>query len=252
LLIKEYNRMIDKLEQSTILLKHSERESAWREVARQIAHEIKNPLTPMKLNVQYLEKVYLENDPKFDEKIRNISSSLVLQIDTLDKVAEMFSDFAKVKTGNFSKVDLLETVESCVSLFRNNSIISIEIIAKENNDGYFILAFEKDILRAFNNLLKNSIQSLEGTEKGKIEIVFNNSSEYVIVEVIDNGKGIADDEKANIFKPYFTTKTGGTGLGLAIVKNIITEVGGEISFESFAGRGTRFILKFRHFNKNSI
>lgn len=252
LLIKEYNRMIDKLEQSAILLKHSERESAWREVARQIAHEIKNPLTPMKLNVQYLEKAYLENDPKFDEKIRNISNSLVMQIDTLDKVAEMFSDFAKTKTGNFSKVNLLETVKSCVSLFRNNSNVAIEIIAEENKANYFILAFEKDILRVFNNLLKNSIQSIEGKATGKIEIVFINSVNHIIVEVIDDGKGIADDAKANIFQPYFTTKTGGTGLGLAIVKNIMAEIGGEISFESSARMGTRFILKFKHFNKNSI
>jgi len=252
LLIKEYNRMIDKLEQSAILLKHSERESAWREVARQIAHEIKNPLTPMKLNVQYLEKAYLENDPKFDEKIRNISHSLVMQIDTLDKVAEMFSEFAKTKTGNFSKVNLLETVKSCVSLFRNNSNVLIEINAEENISNYFILAFEKDILRVFNNLLKNSIQSIERKSIGKIEIVFIQGPNQIIVEVIDNGKGIAEDVKANIFQPYFTTKTGGTGLGLAIVKNIMAEIGGEISFESSAVNGTRFILKFKPFKRNSI
>ncbi|HEY9113667.1 MAG TPA: ATP-binding protein, partial [Bacteroidales bacterium] len=252
LLIKEYNKMIDKLEQSAILLKHSERESAWREVARQIAHEIKNPLTPMKLNVQYLEKAYLENDPKFDEKIGNISASLVMQIDTLDKVAEMFSDFANKKSGNFEKVNLLETVNSCVSLFRNNTRVEISVNATDKNESYFILAFEKDMLRVFNNLIKNSIQSTEGNPSGRVEIVFEGDENYITIQVIDNGKGIADSEKASIFQPYFTTKTGGTGLGLAIVKNIVSEISGEISFESSQEKGTRFILKFKRFKENSI
>lgn len=247
LLIKEYNKMIDKLEQSTILLKHSERESAWREVARQIAHEIKNPLTPMKLNVQYLEKAYVENDPNFEEKIKNISASLVMQIDTLDKVAEMFSDFAKTKNENFEKVDLLKTVNSSMSLFKNNNSIKFEINTEEKISEYSILAYEKDILRVFNNLIKNSIQSLEGKPSGKIEISFKSDEKHIFIEVADNGKGMTDDAKANIFQPYFTTKTGGTGLGLAIVKNIMNEIGGEITFESTIEHGTSFILKFNRY-----
>jgi nitrogen fixation/metabolism regulation signal transduction histidine kinase len=247
LLIKEYNKMIDKLEQSTILLKHSERETAWREVARQIAHEIKNPLTPMKLNVQYLEKAYLEKDPKFNEKIRNISASLVMQIDTLDKVAEMFSDFAKIKKGDFEEVNLLKTVNSSVLLFRNNTQVAINVKAETENDKYIILAYEKDILRVFNNLIKNSIQSLEGKKFGKVEIDIKSDKDHIFVEVKDDGKGISDAAKANIFQPYFTTKTGGTGLGLAIVKNIMTEIGGEINFESATEQGAKFVLKFNRF-----
>jgi nitrogen fixation/metabolism regulation signal transduction histidine kinase len=249
-LIKEYNKMIDKLEQSTALLKQSERESAWREIAQQIAHEIKNPLTPMKLNVQYLEKAYLESDPKFDEKMKSISASLITQIETLDKVAEMFSDFAKTNRKNFEKVNLLEIVKSSASLFHNNSFFKIEITYEKNKSDYFILAFEKDILRVFNNLIKNAIQSLEGKPSGKVEVVLTSDENQIVVQVIDNGKGIKDKEKSNIFQPYFTTKTGGTGLGLAIVKNIMAEIGGEISFESSPETGTCFILKFNRYNTN--
>jgi len=116
---------------------------------------------------------------------------------------------------------------------------------------YLILAFEKDILRVFNNLIKNSIQSLEGKPSGKVEIVFKSDENHIFVQVIDDGKGMADAAKANIFQPYFTTKTGGTGLGLAIVKNIITEIGGDISFESSIDQGTQFKLKFNRFNRKS-
>jgi signal transduction histidine kinase len=167
-----------------------------------------------------------------------------MQIDTLDKVAEMFSEFAKTKTGNFEHVDLLKTINSSVSLFRNNFNINFEVLAEDNNADFSVLAYEKDILRVFNNLIKNSIQSIEGRPSGKIEIVFISDVNHIIVEVIDDGKGMTDAAKSKIFQPYFTTKTGGTGLGLAIVKNIMSEIGGEITFESSIEKGTKFILRF--------
>ncbi|MCF6341608.1 MAG: HAMP domain-containing histidine kinase [Bacteroidales bacterium] len=244
-LIEEYNRMIDKLEESAELLKHSERESAWREVARQIAHEIKNPLTPMKLNVQYLEKAYRENDTEFDAKIKSISASLIEQIDSLNNVAEMFADFSKSTTQNLEEVDLLAIIHSSVELFKNNRAVKI-VVSSQNKPLKTRASSEgKDILRVFNNLIKNSIQSIPPTLAGKIDISVQTQQSWHIIRIADNGKGIDAATKNLIFQPYFTTKSGGTGLGLAIVKSIMNGVGGEIEFESEQGKGSIFTLKFK-------
>ncbi len=244
-LITEYNKMIDKLEQSAELLKQSERESAWREVAQQIAHEIKNPLTPMKLNVQYLEKAFREKDKNLDEKVKNISNSLISQIESLDKVAEMFSDLATTRVRNFEKVDLDNVIRESVQLFKNNTSVNINYRKETTGGKYFTPAFEKDLLRLFNNLIKNAIQSIDKKGEGFVNIDLKEENKYFVVTVSDNGKGIPDEQKAKIFQPYFTTKSTGSGLGLAIVKNIMQEIGGEITFESAEGEGTVFTLKFR-------
>ena len=175
LLIREYNQLVDKIEQSAELLKHSERESAWREVARQIAHEIKNPLTPMKLNVQYLEKAYTEGDPAQKDKIKTISKSLIQQIDTLDKVAEMFSDFAKSNIRKMEEVELLGIIKSSILLYKNYEEVSFNILHEEDN--YYTRAIEKDVLRLFNNLIKNAVQSLEGMTDGRIDISIGKRNE---------------------------------------------------------------------------
>ena len=245
MLIHEYNRMVDKLEQSADLLKHSERESAWREVARQIAHEIKNPLTPMKLNVQYLKKSFINDDPEFSSKINSISKSLIEQIDTLDNVAEMFSDFAKSKSHDFVVVNLKIILDSSINLFNKNENVNISLKCENVNTDLFTLGFEKDILRAINNILNNAIQAIDKKTDGEINIIVQKDSRYIKIAISDNGKGISDDMKIKIFQPYFTTKTSGTGLGLAIVKNIMTEIGGEVYFESNDNQpGTTFYLVF--------
>ncbi len=245
-LINEYNLMVDKLEQSTYLLKHSERESAWREMAMQIAHEIKNPLTPMKLNIQYLEKSFKNNDPEFKSKIKSISQSLITQIDALNNVAEMFSNFAKTRSLDFEKVNLKKIAVSAVNLFNKNSNVSFSITYDDSD--YFTLGFEKDIIRAVNNILKNAIQSVENDIAGVINVDLKYESNYISLAISDNGKGIPDKMKSKIFQPYFTTKTSGTGLGLAIVKNIMNEIGGDIRFESGKERGITFYLTFPQFN----
>ncbi len=245
-LITEYNKMIDKLEHSAELLKQSERESAWREVAQQIAHEIKNPLTPMKLNVQYLDKAFREKDPDLDEKVKSISNSLISQIESLDKVAEMFSDLAKTRVRNFENVDLGKVIRESVQLFKNNTPVDISYQPADITERYFTLAFEKDLLRLFNNLIKNAIQAIEKNKKGTVNISLEAKDQFIIVTISDNGKGIDDEQKSKIFQPYFTTRSTGTGLGLAIVKNIVQEIGGEISFESQKDNGTVFTLKFRN------
>jgi nitrogen fixation/metabolism regulation signal transduction histidine kinase len=247
-LIEEYNRMIDKLEQSAELLKHSERESAWREVARQIAHEIKNPLTPMKLNVQYLEKAYRENDADFGKKIKTISTSLIEQIESLNNVAEMFADFSKSTAQHLTTIDLLAVIHSSVELFNNNRDVKINVVSQNTNVKTLASADGNDILRVFNNLLKNSIQSITGSVGGKIDISIKTDQQWHTVIISDNGKGIDDATKSLIFQPYFTTKSGGTGLGLAIVKSIMNGIGGEIEFISEPGKGTVFTLKFKAVN----
>ena len=244
-LIEEYNRMIDKLEQSAALLKHSERESAWREVARQIAHEIKNPLTPMKLNVQFLEKAYHDNDTDFSTKIKTISASLIEQIESLNNVAEMFADFSKTTTQQLKEIDLLAVIHSSAELFKNNRDVKITIVCQSTNVKTMASAEGKDILRVFNNLIKNSIQSIGNSVDGKVDISIETRQPWHIVSIKDNGKGIDTETKKLIFQPYFTTKSAGTGLGLAIVKSIMTGIGGEIEFESETGKGSVFTLKFK-------
>lgn len=247
-LITAYNEMIEKLEYSTELLKQSERESAWREVAQQIAHEIKNPLTPMKLNIQYLEKAYQEKDPKLDEKVKSLSKLLINQIEALNKVAETFSDFAKTKSAKYEKVDIVKVINEAVTLYKSHSNIKFNTHT-DTDEKHFTKASEKDLLRLFNNLVKNAIFSIENGEDGIIEIHILHEEHFHQVVVSDNGKGIPDQLKANIFQPYFTTKSKGTGLGLAIVKNIMNEIGGEISFESKQGEGTTFNLIFPAFKE---
>ncbi len=243
ILISEYNRMVDKLEQSADLLVRSERESAWREVAKQIAHEIKNPLTPMKLNVQYLEKAYKNNDPGFATKLESVSSSLITQIDTLNNVAEMFSDFAKNSSSTYEKTDLKKILTTSVQLFDKRPNLSINVNFKVDGEN-MVMGNEKDILRVVNNILKNAVQATDGLD-GIIDIQITDDGNYSVVTITDNGKGIPDNSKSSIFQPYFTTKSSGTGLGLAIVKNIINEVGGEVSFVSREGKGTTFTIKLR-------
>ncbi len=243
LLISEYNLMVDKLEQSAELLVQSERESAWREVAKQIAHEIKNPLTPMKLNVQYLEKAFKDNDPNFAQKIKSVGESLISQIDTLNNVAEMFSDFARNSKHENQKTDLIKVIKSATLLFNKQD--NLKIIVEYNKSEKFIVnGFEKDILRAINNIINNAAQATVGISSGIITISVSKSSRFTEVLINDNGKGIDTSLKSKIFQPYFTTRSSGTGLGLAIVKNIINEIGGEVGFDSGPNKGTTFRLKF--------
>ncbi len=241
-LIDAYNQMVEKLEESARLLKYSAREKAWREMARQIAHEIRNPLTPMKLNVQYLQKVYAAKDSTFEEKLRTISQSLINQIDTLDDVAGMFSDFSKMNFPTNEKADLIQSIKSTTTLFKKSYDIKIEI---DSDREYIpVKTSKQDLLRIFNNLLKNSVQSMEKISQKEIKIQIICKKDHAELRLTDNGNGISTEDKENIFQPYFTTKSTGTCLGLAIVKNLMTEMGGEITFVSEKGNGTTFILIF--------
>jgi len=241
-LISEYNRMVKKIEESAGILKRSERETAWREVAQQVAHEIRNPLTPMKLNIQYLQKVYKESKEEFNKKWNSLSSSLIDQIEALNEVASTFSDLASNNTFDREKIDIVQLIGSAIDIYKNHEKVTIRF--KANTERAYVLARPNELLRVFNNLIKNAVQAILPNE-GEVEITIFQQENIIEIKISDNGRGIPEEMKNSIFQPYFTTKSGGTGVGLAIVKNILTEMGGEITFVSREGEGTEFTLHLR-------
>ncbi|NQT77869.1 MAG: HAMP domain-containing protein [Bacteroidetes bacterium] len=238
-LIAEYNRMVDELSRSAELLAKSERESAWREMAKQVAHEIKNPLTPMKLSVQYLQKAWDEKSPDWDERIQRFTQTIIEHIDSLSAIASEFSDFAKMPQKKEEKIDLSESIKNSFDLYSDIENISFSFNPKTRGP-HFVLADKNQLLRVFNNLIQNSVQAIGKDKDGLIEISLDTNNGYYIILVRDNGPGIAEEMMDKIFSPSFTTKSSGMGLGLALVRSIILEAGGEINFESSPSKGTVF------------
>lgn len=247
LLIDEYNRKVDELAESAQKLATSERESAWREMARQIAHEIRNPLTPMKLRIQYLERAYQENAPGWEKMLEQLPQMLIEQIDVLDATASQFSEFAKMQLPQKKEVNLCEVIENIVDL--HNGTNGVEVRRECNVDGKAVVMVDRDqILRVFTNLVKNSIQAIPEDRKGEVVISISDDGDRYFVSVRDNGCGIPDDIKAKIFQPNFTTKSSGMGLGLSMVKNILFGNGVEIDFDTEVGVGTEFKLYFEKYH----
>jgi signal transduction histidine kinase len=242
-LVHEYNRMLDELGKSAALLAKSERESAWREMARQVAHEIKNPLTPMKLSVQLLERSQRNNDPDFDERFNKVTNTLIEQIDSLSSIASAFSQFAKMPEARTEPVDIAERIRQSVQLFRESTQTKV-VFDFPDDKKVLILADNERMLQVFNNLIKNAIQSIPKNREGKIYINLRQQRNRAIVEIKDNGVGITPEMEQKLFQPNFTTKTSGTGLGLAIVKNIVEEAEGAIWFISKPQKGTSFYVSF--------
>ncbi len=240
-LVMEYNRMIDELALSAELLAKSERESAWREMAKQVAHEIKNPLTPMKLSVQYLEKAWKENSPGWEEKLQRFSRTLIEQIDSLSAIATAFSDFAKMPKSELQRIDLVACIHTAITTFSGSATPIVFSDAHEN--GVFVLADNKQMIRVMVNLLTNSVQAIDGDPKGRIEVSVRADAGWVRVCVTDNGPGIPEVQKSRIFVPNFSTKSEGMGLGLAMVKNIIEGHGGHIWFVSRESEGAMFCFE---------
>jgi len=243
LLVEEYNNMIDKLAQSAAQLAQSERESAWREMARQVAHEIKNPLTPMKLSVQLLQRAWDEKETDWDQRLKRFSNSLIEQIDTLSAIASEFSDFAQMPQSRLEVLKLEEIVQNAFDLFHNQEIFEARFVMAQHAP-YMIRADKKQLHRVFSNLFRNSIQAFPLGHKGIITIALHKDHHQIRLDFTDNGSGIPADQQKRIFSPNFTTKSGGMGLGLPMVKNIIQECGGEISFRSEENFGTTFTLVF--------
>jgi nitrogen fixation/metabolism regulation signal transduction histidine kinase/HAMP domain-containing protein len=240
-LISEYNRMVDELSKSAELLAKSERESAWREMAKQVAHEIKNPLTPMKLSVQYLQKAWNEKSSDWEERLDRFSKTIIEHIDTLSAIASEFSDFAKMPQKHDEKINILDTVRKSLDLFTDTENITFTL--EENSPGpHIVMADKNQLIRVFNNLINNSVQAIGKTKKGKVVISIDRKDDMHIIKVSDNGPGIPEEMVDKIFSPSFTTKTSGMGLGLALVKSIIQEAGGHITFSSSPDKGTEFII----------
>ena len=241
-LITEYNKMISALEQSAQKLAQSERESAWREMAKQVAHEIKNPLTPLKLGLQLLEKSWREKDPRFDQKFERFSKSFVEQIESLSSIASEFSAFAKMPDTRMQHFNIFEVLNQAVTIFKqmDNFVIKYQPL----EEGFIVNADRDQLLRCFNNLLKNAIEATPADRPGVIEISYQKTDKNILFEIKDNGNGIPENMREKIFEPNFTTKSSGTGLGLAFVKNSIENAGGKVWFNTKTGEGTSFYLDF--------
>ncbi len=241
-LVGEYNRMVIELQRSIDMLARSERESAWREMAKQIAHEIKNPLTPMRLSVQHLQKSWNDKRENQGEYMQNITNTLIEQIDNLSSIATEFSNFAQMPATKIEEVDLIEVLKNSVDLFKGNH--AYELHFSSDAQSVNIKSDKEQLSRLFLNIIKNAIQSVPDDRMGEIHVKVEKTKTQALVWISDNGKGITDDIKPKMFMPNFTTKSSGMGLGLAIVKNILDQLGGEISFETELEKGTKFRMAF--------
>jgi len=239
-LVKEYNRMVDELAVSAEKLARSERESAWREMAKQVAHEIKNPLTPMKLSIQHLQKAWEEKSPQLPEIFQRIAKTLVEQIDTLSTIATEFSHFAQMPRAKKENIDLNEVLKSTIDLFKE--LPGISIIFSEDEKKKFVFADKEQLIRLFSNLLKNASQAIPSEKPGVILVSIRSDANNFIISIKDNGTGISNPQLDKIFTPNFTTKSGGMGLGLSIAKSIVESSGGSVWFETATGEGTTFFI----------
>lgn len=238
-LVKSYNSMIDELENSAAKLAQSEREQAWREMAKQVAHEIKNPLTPMRLTVQSFEHRFDPADPDIRQKLKEFSHTLIQQIDTMSSIAEAFSNFAKMPAQQNETLNVVFVTKLALDIF-NEPYITFhtdeeEIIAKLDRT---------QLIRSITNLVKNAIQATEEVEDPQIRVEVKSDADKVCIFVIDNGIGISEENATKVFEPKFTTKSSGMGLGLAMVKNIVETYEGTITFTSRTGKGTVFKVSF--------
>jgi two-component system, NtrC family, nitrogen regulation sensor histidine kinase NtrY len=240
-LVNQYNHTVDELEQSARLLAQSERESAWKMMARQVAHEINNPLTPMKLTIQQLQRTKQMGDERFEDYFVKSTKTLIEQIDNLSKIAGTFSNFAKMPEAKFEKIDLTTKLNSVIELFKhNNERVTISSILPD--DETMVYADPEQLIQVFNNLLKNAIQAIPENKEGNIQVSMAKKAQTVEISFQDNGTGIDDDIADKLFVPSFTTKSTGMGLGLAISKNIIEVAGGTITFTTQQGVGTCFVV----------
>ncbi|WP_242203422.1 sensor histidine kinase [Aestuariivivens insulae] len=238
-LVSSYNSMIDELEESAVKLATSEREQAWREMAKQVAHEIKNPLTPMRLTVQNFQRKFDPQDPDIVTKVDEYSKTLIQQIDTMSSIASAFSTFAKMPAQQNETLNVVKIVKLALDIFNEDYIIftsnTEEIIAKFDRT---------QLIRVVTNLVKNATQAISKDEAPQIIVHVSELNNNVIITVADNGSGVSEENKGKVFEPKFTTKSSGMGLGLAMVKNIVETYNGTVSFESEKDKGTVFKVTF--------
>ncbi len=239
-LVEAYNEMIDELEKSATQLASNEREAAWREMAKQVAHEIKNPLTPMRLTVQSFERKFDPSDPDIFNKMKEYSHSLIQQIDTMSSIASAFSTYAKMPAQQDETINIVKITKLTLDIFNEDYIY----FNSENNE--ITIKFDRtQLIRVITNLIKNSIQAISESQpkNPRIKVNVYKEDSFAIISVMDNGIGIKDENKMKVFEPKFTTKTSGMGLGLAMVKKIVETYGGDINFIENIEDGTTFTVK---------
>ncbi len=241
-LVRQYNRMVDEIEESTHKLANSEREYAWREMAKQIAHEIKNPLTPMKLNVQHLLKSWKDNVPGFGERLEQFTKNQIEYIDNLASIATAFSAFAKMPGTKPVEVNLIDQLKITLELFKDADNTAFEVEWPHENK-IIVYADKEHLNGVFSNLIKNGIQSIPPGREGLIKVSMEIKNDKAVVAISDNGSGISGDLQKKLFTPNFTTKSSGMGLGLSIVKKYLESAGGRIWFESEADIGSVFYVE---------
>jgi len=239
-LVDSYNRMIDELEKSAAQLAASERETAWREMAKQVAHEIKNPLTPMRLTTQMMQQRFDINDPDIDQKFNEYAETLIQQIDTLSSIASAFSTYAKMPAQQDETLHVQNIVKLALDIFHE------DYVHFSSDEEEIRAKFDRtQLIRVVTNLVKNSIQSIEQKqpENPRVDVVVKKEQGDVMITVTDNGMGVPEENKAFIFEPQFTTKSSGMGLGLGMVKNIVEAYGGNITLNSSPEK-TTFTVRF--------
>ncbi|MFL3661629.1 MAG: sensor histidine kinase [Polaribacter sp.] len=237
ILVDAYNSMIDQLEESAARLAKSEREQAWREMAKQVAHEIKNPLTPMRLTVQNFERKFNAKDENIKVKLAEYSKTLIQQIDVMSAIASAFSDFAIMPIQKKEKIEIISVVKLALEIFNDTSV-------RYRTEEAELHAFldKTQLIRVVTNLVKNALHATENEEVPLVNVDVFSEGDTVKIVVSDNGKGVSSDVKDLIFEPKFTTKSSGMGLGLPMIKNIIEAYEGEIYFTSTEGQGTIFTV----------
>ena len=240
-LVKQYNQLIVELEKSAAELKRTTAESAWRGVARQVAHEIKNSLTPMRLSVQLLQR-NIDNGNATPEQIQRTTNTLIEQIDTLSDIASSFSTYAKLPENHPAPLDLAELVGNVVNLYDNVENIEFRYEYDKAKDHTFN-GDKTNLNSAVGNLVKNAVQAIGSKPEGRVAVSLRSTEKTFVISVKDNGKGIKEEDKSQIFLPNFTTKTGGSGVGLSLTYNIVQAAGGMITFESQEGEGAEFVIE---------
>jgi two-component system, NtrC family, nitrogen regulation sensor histidine kinase NtrY len=240
-LVNEYNKMLAKLDESAAALAKTEREGAWKEMAKQVAHEIKNPLTPMKLSMQFLQRSIENNAPDIKALTASLANTMVEQIDHLSNIASEFSQFANIENANKEMQDMNESLQSIKLLYDGNEKITMQWTL--SGKPIMIYADKTHVNRLFTNLIQNALQSVPENKVPCIQIEESVLDKHVLLKIKDNGEGIPENTHSKIFTPNFTTKTSGTGLGLAMCKRIVEQMNGKIWFETTLHEGTTFFIE---------
>jgi two-component system nitrogen regulation sensor histidine kinase NtrY len=241
LLVSEYNQMLRKLDDNKKELAMREKEAAWREMARQVAHEIKNPLTPMKLSLQYLQKAIAEKRDNLDVLINKISGTLITQIEILSDIATSFSNFTALPDLKLERINLATILKQSLDLHSNPGAVTIRSQFEEGS--FEVIADENILMRTFNNLMINALQAIPAGRHPEICVSLKKSRDKALISFHDNGAGIPAEIQHKIFVPNFSTKFTGSGIGLAVAKKGIETAGGRIWFETQEGEGTTFYIE---------